>query len=69
MAQDRPINFQLLNEISLYKQAEWPPFSKAKLINVINKCHSLFTLDLDHISWNYFKEIVNDAKYITHISK
>ena len=27
----------------------------------------MFTLSLDHISWNYLKEIVDDAKYIANI--
>jgi len=40
-AQDRPINFQLLDEISLYYQLEWPLFSKAKFIDTISKYSSL----------------------------
>jgi len=35
--------------------------------NVINKCSSLSTLGSDYISWNYLKEIVGNAKYITNI--
>ena len=42
--QNRLINFQLLNKISLYQQAEQFLFSKVESIKVINKCYSLSTL-------------------------
>ena len=57
----------LFDEISSYRQVEWPPFSNAKISNTITKYSSLFTSDLDHISWNYLKKIVSNFKCIINI--
>jgi len=35
--------------------------------NAINKYSSLSTLGPNYISWNYLKEIVDNAKYTTNI--
>ena len=34
---------------------------------MINKYSSSFTLNLDHISWNYLKEVLNNAKCCSNI--
>jgi len=48
-AQNKPINFQLLDKISLSLKADWLSFSKAKFTNAISECSRLSTPGLDHI--------------------
>jgi len=38
-----------------------------ELKDVINTYSNLFTLGLDHISWGYFKEVLNDVKCYSNI--
>ena len=45
---------------------EWHPFSKEEFRNVIKKCSSSSTLEPNHISWWYFKILVDDNKYISN---
>jgi len=49
MAQDRPINSQLLDKVPSYQNTEWPLFSKVEFINAISKYNDLSTLGPDHI--------------------
>ena len=42
----------------------WAPFSKAELINTIEKCNNSSTLGLDKLSWRHLKKIVKNEECI-----
>ena len=69
IAQDRLINLCLLEEVLLYPNMEWLPFSKAEFIDAISKCSNLSTLGPHHISWSHLKVLIKDNKYITNFVK
>ena len=58
---------QLLDEIPICWQTEWPLFSRAEIIDTIIKYSSLSTPDLDYISWNHLEIIANNSKCTTNI--
>ena len=45
----------------------WPLFSKAKLIDVINKYNNSLTSSLDKLSWSYLKDIIKDKEYVNKL--
>jgi len=52
----------LLGEISDKEAMSWAPFSKAELINSINKCNNSSTLGSDKLSWRHLKKIVKNKE-------
>jgi len=50
VTQDKSTNPCLLEEVPLYPNIEWLPFSKTEFINAISKYSNLSTPSPDHIS-------------------
>ena len=67
LAQDYQINISLLNKIPNKDILSWPSFSKAELINIINKYNNSLTSGLNKLSWSYFKAIVKDKECINKL--
>ena len=42
----------------------WAPFSKAELINTIEKCNNFLTPGLDRLFWRHLKKIVKNKECI-----
>ena len=42
----------------------WASFSKAELINAIEKCNNSLTLELDKLFWKHLKKFVKNKEYI-----
>ena len=51
----------------LTNQSATPWWSSMEFNDAINKYSSSFTLDPDHVSWNYLKEILSNVKYCSNI--
>ena len=62
-AQNHQIDTTLLNKVLNKDISSWPSFSKAELINTINKCNNSLTPGLDKLSWSYLKAIVKDREW------
>ena len=61
------INTHLLKEISDKKVTSLVSFSKAKLIDVINRYNNFLTLELDKLFWRYLKKIVKNEECINEL--
>jgi len=64
---NKQINSDFLDELPSKPIITWPPFSKKKFRAAIDKCNSLFTLELDHISCKHLKAVVKDDKCLSNI--
>ena len=62
-AQNHQIDTTLLNKVLNKDISSWPSFSKAELINTINKCNNSLTPGLDKLSWSYLKAIIKDREW------
>ena len=66
-AQNRQINIEILNEIDHKPTAQWAPFSKEKLKQVIVKCNDSLALGPDKLSWRHLKTIIKQDKCLVNI--
>jgi len=53
-----------LKEIPDKEVMSWASFSKAKLINAINKYNNFSTPGPDKLTWRYLKKIIKNKEYI-----
>ena len=67
IAQDQQVDIGILDEISNKQSMKWVLFSEEEFISSITKYNNLSTLDLDKLSWRYFKSIVKDKLYLKRI--
>ena len=58
-----------MEEVLLYPNMKWLPFSKAEFIDAISKYSNLSTLGPDHILWSHLKILIKNNKYITNFVK
>ena len=63
-AQNCQIDTHFLKEIPNKEVMSWAPFSKAKLINAINKYNNFSTPGPDKLTWRYLKKIVKNKECI-----
>jgi len=61
------INIKILNEINHKPMAQWTPFSKEKLKQVIIKCNDSLAPGPDKLSWQHLKIIIKQDECLTNI--
>jgi len=66
-AQNQHVDSDLLDKISDKEVTRWPPFSKAEIINAINKCNNSSTPEPDKLSWRHLKKIIKNKEYISKL--
>ena len=66
-AQDRLIDFSLLDEIPNKQSSSWFPFSEAEFVNSIAKYNNSSTPGSDKLSWRHLKIIVKDSVCLKNI--
>ena len=66
-AQNHQINIKILNKIDYKPVAQWAPFSKKELKQVIVKCNDSSAPGLDKLSWRYLKIFIKQDKCLTNI--
>ena len=67
LAQNYQIDTHLLKELPDKKVMSWTSFSKAELINAINRCNNSSTLEPDELFQRYLKKIVKNKECINKI--
>jgi len=66
-AQNGQTNIEILNDIIHKPMAQWAPFSKEELKQVIAKCNDSSAPGLDKLSWRHLKIIIKQDKCLTNI--
>ena len=66
-AQNRQTNIEILNNIVHKPTAQWAPFSKEELKQVIAKCNDSLAPGSDKLLWRYLKIIIKQDKCLTNI--
>ena len=56
-----------MDKISDKEVTRWPPFSKAEIINAINKYNNSLTPELDNLSWRHLKKIIKNKECISKL--
>ena len=67
LAQNQYIDPDLLDKISDKKVTRWSLFSKAEIIDTINKYNNSSTSGLDKLSWRHLKKIVKNEECINKL--
>ena len=57
-----------MDKISDKKVTKWPPFSKVKIIDTINKYNNSLTLELNKLFWRHLKKIVKNKEYLKKLT-